>query len=267
MTYSPLNVDDASRFRPLDPWDRTPSQYAPTPGRFGRTPTPSVFCPSPDCTPDERSTPLQQPQPDQLGLLQLADWEEGRPYAEQPPTCIHYLIEWRVTLNNRVVAKNTEQDLVLTPSAYWQLFLKQQPEDILRKKISHTRRVRADDTTIVVSVNDRSQRDLTKRFDKTDIDWTAVEKQLLMWGNLFLLGKELRLKISINYIEDSNRTSSRKNDKRGSTSVTQRMLADREAQIDAEQHVSGQPSAWRDVYRMMRCPGPPCPMGASFNVH
>lgn len=35
------------------------------------------------------------------------------------------------------------------------------------------------------------------------------------------------------------------------------MLADRDAQIDAEQ-VSGQHSVWRDVYRVMRCPGPPC---------
>lgn len=149
----------------------------------------------------------------------------------------------------------------MTPSAYWQLFLKQQPEDILWKKLSHTQRVKADDTTIVVSVNGCSQRDYTKRFDKTDIDWTAVEKQLLLWGNLFRLGKELRLKISINYIEDSNPTSSRKRDKRGSTSVTQRTLADQEAQIDAEHHISGQPSAWRDDYRMMRCPGPPCHLG------
>ncbi|RJE21195.1 hypothetical protein PHISCL_06471 [Aspergillus sclerotialis] len=35
------------------------------------------------------------------------------------------------------------------------------------------------------------------------------------------------------------------------------MLADRDAQIDAEQ-VSGQHSVWRDVYRVMRCPGPLC---------
>jgi len=35
------------------------------------------------------------------------------------------------------------------------------------------------------------------------------------------------------------------------------MLTDRDAQIDEEQ-VSGQHSVWRDVYRIMRCPGPPC---------
>src|SRR5436309_8525678 len=41
---------------------------------------------------------------------------------------------------------------------------------------------------------------------------------------------------------------------------TQKLLVEREAQIDAE-HASGQPSVWRDVYKMMRCPGPPCHIG------
>lgn len=35
------------------------------------------------------------------------------------------------------------------------------------------------------------------------------------------------------------------------------MLAEREAQIDAE-HASGHDPVWRDVYRIMRCPVPPC---------
>jgi hypothetical protein len=82
-----------------------------------------------------------------------------------------------------------------------------------------------------------------------------VEKQLLAWAHLFRRGKKIRLKISINYIEDSGPLPS-ETDKRGNLSVTTRMLADRDAQIDAEQ-ASGQQSVWRDVYRVMRCPGPP----------
>ena len=35
------------------------------------------------------------------------------------------------------------------------------------------------------------------------------------------------------------------------------MLAERAAQLDAEES-SGEPSIWRDVYNLMRCPGPPC---------
>ena len=38
------------------------------------------------------------------------------------------------------------------------------------------------------------------------------------------------------------------------------MLAEQDSQIDAER-VSGHPSVWRDVYRVMRCPGAPCHLG------
>ncbi|KAK2762260.1 hypothetical protein FQN54_001270 [Arachnomyces sp. PD_36] len=207
MSYTPSNTGDAPQTQPLDSWYQG-WEDAPTPGYFTHTPAPSVPDPSPDDVPD----------PDHLGFVPLNDWDEERSYDEQPPTCIHYLIEWKVTLNNRLVAKDTEPDVVLPPGSYWQLFLKQKPKDIIHRKISRNRQVRLDDTTVVVSVNDRSQRDLTKRFERTDIDWTAVEKQLLMWKNLF------------------------------------------RAEIDAER-ISGQPSAWRDVYKLMRCPGPSCHLG------
>lgn len=45
--------------------------------------------------------------------------------------------------------------------------------------------------------------------------------------------------------------------KRGPASVTKSMLTERDLLIDAER-ASGQPSVWRDAYRTMRCPGPPC---------
>jgi hypothetical protein len=193
----------------------------------------------------------------------LADWDEEKAYDEQPPSCIHYSIEWKVSLNNRVVTKDTEQDLVLAPGFHWQLFLKPKLDNLLHKKFSYDRRIRSDDTDIVVSINDRTQRDLIRRFENTDIDWPAIEKQLILWGDLFRAGKKLRLSISFNHIEDSHatRATSRRGDKRGPTSVTHRMLAEREAQINAEEDTDRQPSVWRKVYSMMRCPGPPCRLG------
>ena len=112
------------------------------------------------------------------------------------------------------MAKDTEQDLVLAPSSYWEQVLRGKLDDVLGRKVSRSRRVRSDDTSIIVSVNDRSQRDLTKLFKKTDVDWKAVEKQLLMWGSLYHVGKKLRLSISFNCIEDSNPGTSKSTDKK-----------------------------------------------------
>jgi hypothetical protein len=65
-----------------------------------------------------------QSQPTGLRLLQLEEWEDGHLYNENPPSSIHYAVEWKVThseknkKNKKVVSKDTEQDVVLTPVAY-----------------------------------------------------------------------------------------------------------------------------------------------------
>jgi hypothetical protein len=84
-------------------------------------------------------------------------------------------------------------------------------------------------------VNHRNQPDLTLSCDKTEMDWPAVEKQLLGWGELFRAGKKLTLNMSINYTEGSHvpRPSPRGTDKRGTSSATQLMLLERQADINA----------------------------------
>jgi hypothetical protein len=39
------------------------------------------------------------------------------------------------------------------------------------------------------------------------------------------------------------------------------MLAERAMQLDTEEDTTSQPSIWRDVYNLMRCPRPPCNLG------
>jgi hypothetical protein len=158
---------------------------------------------------------------------------------------------------------DTEEDVVLAPSAFWQLLLKKKLEKALRRKTARHRRVRPDDTVIVASTSDRTKRKLTKRFDDPYITWCAIEKQLLAWSELFSKGKELTLKISFNYVDDrhSSPSTGRKGQKRGKSSVTQRMLSERDAQLDAEENSSGEKPIWRSVYNLMRCDSSTCPHG------
>jgi hypothetical protein len=72
---------------------------------------------------------------------------------------------------------------------------------LLGKKIHNSMRVRPDDSNVVVSVNERSERDLIKRFDEVQVDWSVVDKQLLSWGELLRAGKRLRVDISFNHVE------------------------------------------------------------------
>ena len=202
------------------------------------------------------ATPSQTP--NKLPLLGLDDWQAGMDYDQQPPSCIHYSIEWKVALNKRVVSDDTEPNQVLAPSAYWERFLKSKLARVVGQKFSPDQRVRSDDTAITVTVNDRSERKLTKRFEKTNIDWSSVEDQLLSWGDLFRAGKKIRLLITFHHIGDS-RSSPKKGDKRGS-SATKRMQAEMEDQLTAERS-SGLGETWREVYQLMRCRDRLCKQG------
>ncbi|KAK0645494.1 hypothetical protein B0T16DRAFT_411269, partial [Cercophora newfieldiana] len=39
------------------------------------------------------------------------DWVPGQSYEEHPPTCMRYIMEWKLTLNKRAAAKQTEENL------------------------------------------------------------------------------------------------------------------------------------------------------------
>jgi hypothetical protein len=126
-----------------------------------------------------------------------------------------------VGINNKKLSKDTEQDVVLAPAVYWRFCLKDKVDKLLCRKLPRGRQVKCGDTSVVASVNDRSERDLTKGFDDMDIEWSVVERQLIQWGELFRSGKKLRVNLSSNYIKlapSSSATKTRR-DKRGSSAT------------------------------------------------
>ncbi|GKU08978.1 unnamed protein product, partial [Fusarium langsethiae] len=136
-------------------------------------------------------SPSPSSQRPRLPLLQLDDWDPDSAYDESPPTCIHYSIEWKLQLRKGRLAKltnDTEQNLVLAPGAFWGTILEAKVERLLRQKSPRGKNYVPEETIIVVSVTDRSERDLTKRFDEFNIDWEMAEVQLCKWSHLFRAG-------------------------------------------------------------------------------
>jgi hypothetical protein len=118
----------------------------------------------------------QQTQTNNLKFCQFSDWDSEGTYDDDPPIYIHYSIEYKITLNNRaIMGPDTVQDIVLAPAAYWEHFLQPKLDDFWRSK---KRSVRSEDTNIVVSVTQRKEPPLTKRFADTSIDLAVVENQL-----------------------------------------------------------------------------------------
>ncbi|CAG2001635.1 unnamed protein product [Fusarium graminearum] len=208
------------------------------------------------------ATPLSQIRngPSSLPLLQLAEWDETLAYVEQPPTCIHYLIEWKVKLNNRCISKDTEADVVLAPGAYWTKYLRSKLDKLAKKKLPPNRTFHVDDTDIAVSVNYRGEEDLATRSDGLDIDWKIIESKLQAWSHLLLDGKRLKISLSFNYVETSQSGSVVARG-RGGRSATASQLAERAIDIGEEETASAEPAVWRKVYDFFRCTGSPCGFG------
>jgi hypothetical protein len=203
-------------------------------------------------------SPSPSGQRPRLPLLQLDDWDPDSAYDESPPTCIHYSIEWKLQLRKGRLSKltnDTEQDRVLAPGAFWDTTLKDKVDKLLRQKTPRGKSYVPEETIVIVSINDRSERDLTKRFDEFNIDWNMAEEQLCKWSHLFCTGKKLRIDISFICKEHQD---SRVVQQQGRSSATARQLAQRDQLLET-QEATGQPRVWKDVYDLMRCNGNLCP--------
>jgi hypothetical protein len=78
----------------LEPGDLD-SQYAPTPGYYGRTPASSCgFSPSPEYHAQNDLGVLSQQQSQTPRLLQQSEWHDGMSSIELPASCIQYTVDF-----------------------------------------------------------------------------------------------------------------------------------------------------------------------------
>jgi hypothetical protein len=102
-----------------------------------------------------------------LSFVPYADWDPEQTYNDLPPSCVHYFIEWKLTVNRRLIAKQTENDLVVALSDFWTEEIFSKIADIVK---STGKSCEANAITIAICVNDCSKHDITKHFTKLDID-------------------------------------------------------------------------------------------------
>lgn len=166
-------------------------------------PTPGLYSDKPDAHhwSPPRSAPSLEPPTCTLGFISPQNWRADHEYDEVPPMYVHYNAEWKVKVHKTVIFKETEENNVLSPMAFWQRVLQTRLEEQLQKDNRSLASLRAKATDIVVSVTGRAARPWVKQFEATDIDWSKVERKLIEWSDLFRTGKRLRVDICLQYVE------------------------------------------------------------------
>ena len=112
---------------------------AATSDRSDKPTLPESNAPSTRTTYTPRAISLrEQSHQEKLTFVQEAEWDAERTSDEDPPNCIRYTIEWKVTLNDKAVSKDTEPDVVLAPGCFWRLILQAKLERVPSRKFPNT---------------------------------------------------------------------------------------------------------------------------------
>jgi hypothetical protein len=191
---------------------------------------------------------------DQEGQLFLQEWDGT---TEPPVDTLRYTVEWKTVLKTKRLGMNTEEDVFLSPKAFWDAILQHSLDTSLERGFSQQDRPEPCSTLVVVSVSKRAKRDLTKEFVGLDVDWGLVREKLESWACHFREGKCLLVKITFRF-RPRNAAPQTSSGRGGRQSATRRQRHQQALQQDAETHASGEGANWRAVYRTMRCPGRPC---------
>ncbi|KAH8800845.1 hypothetical protein F5884DRAFT_809026 [Xylogone sp. PMI_703] len=193
-----------------------------------------------------------------LPLLRLSSWERDRQYDKNNPICIHYDFRWKISqrenIRRRNICLDTDRDLVLAPSDFWedsfQIRLGKIIDELKDEGKFPGDAYTCEETIVEISIERSRQRGLTKPCKKLDIDWPLIDNHLEGLGDLFSKGKKITLSMEFVY-KEVTRDSTTAKDKKKKKSATEAQKLQRLAK-------SG---LWNRVYKHRRCRAKHCKYG------
>jgi hypothetical protein len=170
---------------------------------------------------------------------------------EEPELTIPYNVEWKLSINNRRRAGQSELGIVEPPREFWRHVL----EPKLAKEIAK-KPCQANETKIVLSTTRRSTPPITRSFEELDVDWSFVKKQLQKWKKLPNKSKSrnvttVTITFYYTYVDANKPTKA---------AATAEQQGEIEARI-GDGTVLSRGACIRKAYLLMRCPGLPCTKG------
>jgi hypothetical protein len=173
---------------------------------------------------------------DQDGQLLLQEWDGN---TEPPVDTLRYTVEWKAVMKTKRLGMNSEEDIFLSPKAFWDATLQHSLDTLLGREFSQQDRPEPCSTLVVVSVTKRAERDLTKEFVGLDVDWSLIGEKLESWASHFQEGKRLLVKITFRF-RPRNAAPQTSSGRGGRQSATRRQRHQQALQQDAETHASGE---------------------------
>ena len=164
-------------------------------------------------------------------------------------------------MNGKKVATETQQNLAVSPGEYYVHRLHARISKEIQHRTSRDKQYEPSDCSITISVDKRGEDDFVRCCSGHELPWLEAENQLRSWSKLFQTGKKLRVKLVFNFKLAGDPQSASSGKGRGKRSATDRMLAEKEGQDNAEEAASGAPAAYKHVYDLLRCPAQHCTKG------
>lgn len=206
-----------------------------------------------DVVPVSRSSPPSSGYA--LPLLQASEWDEQATYNENPPSCVHYDLTWKISLNKgttrltNLTESRTENNLVLAPGAFWKRTLKDTVQQVLERKTPAGKKYTIEETKIKVSTDQRGRSNLfSKVYDLMDILWDDVERELEKASDVLLSDKRILVDITVVY-KDATPTGAGPGRGAGRR---QRAAHDLLVNGNGDHSPQSEP-LWKRVYRLFRC--------------